>query len=182
MFFFVCASEGDSERGSSPGLEQAGLFVLTSVHEHKPPVEGEIEQEKERKTRASCPFSFLPSLIPTFLHSNSLYSFLLAIHLSFLPKLLLSILSSFLPPTPHLSLLPSFFPCFPPSLLLSILPFFLPCFLHSFLLPSILPPTPPPPSHQACSLLTHRLAQVYGAPSGEPPHLAKVVVGPQVGE
>lgn len=36
--------------------------------------------------------------------------------------------------------------------------------------------------HSSHSLLTHRLAQVHGATSGEPPHLAEVVVGPQVGE
>lgn len=36
--------------------------------------------------------------------------------------------------------------------------------------------------HSSHSLLTHGLAQVHGATSGEPPHLAEVVVGPQVGE
>lgn len=36
--------------------------------------------------------------------------------------------------------------------------------------------------HSSHSLLTHRLAQVHGATSGEPPHLAEVVVGPQVGK
>lgn len=55
-------------------------------------------------------------------------------------------------------------------------------------------PSPPPPSfpsflpsssfllYASHSLLTHRLAQVHGATPGEPPHLAEVVVGPQVGE
>lgn len=40
----------------------------------------------------------------------------------------------------------------------------------------------PLPLHASHSLLTHRLAQVHSATSGEPPHLAEVVIGPQVGE
>lgn len=44
------------------------------------------------------------------------------------------------------------------------------------------PPPPPPPPRSSHSLLAHRLAQVHGATPGESPHLAEIVVGPQVGK